>query len=81
MYELFVFILSNSTTLINIIIQYGNFIIKRKIFFILHGEKQFAKFINGYTEYDRLVARRVLPRQVPVARHFNVVVPGVREAD
>ena len=36
---------------------------------------------NGYTEYDRLVARRVLPRQVPVARHFNVVVPGVREAD
>ena len=29
----------------------------------------------------RLVARRILPRQVPVARHFKVVVPGVREDD
>ena len=30
----------------------------------------------------RLVARWVLPsRQVPIAQHFNVVVPGVREAN
>ena len=27
----------------------------------------------------RLVAHRILPRQVPVARHFKVVVLGVRE--
>ena len=27
----------------------------------------------------RLVAHRILPRQVPVARHFKVVVPGGRE--
>ena len=27
------------------------------------------------------VARRILPRQVLVARHFKVVVPGVREDD
>ena len=30
------------------------------------------------TACDRLVARRVLPRQVSVARHFNVVVLGVQ---
>ena len=29
----------------------------------------------------RLVARRVLPRHVPVARHFKLVVPGVRADD
>ena len=29
----------------------------------------------------RLVAHWILPRQVPVARHFKVVVPGVREDD
>ena len=27
----------------------------------------------------RLVAHRILPRRVPVARHFKVVVPGIRE--
>ena len=27
------------------------------------------------------VAHRILPRQVPVARHFKVVVSGVREDD
>ena len=29
----------------------------------------------------RLVARRALPRHVPVARHFKLVVPGVRADD
>ena len=29
----------------------------------------------------RLVAHQILPRQVPVARQFKVVVPGVREDD
>ena len=29
----------------------------------------------------RLVARRILTRQVPVAQHFKVVVPGIREDD
>ena len=31
--------------------------------------------------YRLVVAHRILPRQVPVARHFKVVVPGVREDD
>ena len=29
----------------------------------------------------RLVARRALPRHVPVARHFKLIVPGVRADD
>ena len=29
----------------------------------------------------RLVARPALPRHVPVARHFKLVVPGVRADD
>ena len=29
----------------------------------------------------RLVAHRALPRHVPVARHFKLVVPGVRADD
>ena len=35
--------------------------------------------LRTVTACYRLVARRILPRQVPVAWHFKVVVPGVRD--